>query len=145
MKYQQLTQGLRYQIALLCEDKVSQAEIARRLGVCKSTVSRELRRNHSVDGYQPGVAQKLSIRRRKAAGKRRMREGTVFFAEAALNWLWSPEQISAVGDIIGRPVSHEWIYQHVTSDKTQGGELYRLLRQGNVAIAKAMAIAKSDT
>lgn len=33
MKYQQLTEGLRYQIALLCEDKVSQAEIARRLGI----------------------------------------------------------------------------------------------------------------
>ncbi|NJD85431.1 helix-turn-helix domain-containing protein [Candidatus Erwinia dacicola] len=29
-------------MALLCEDKVSQAEIGRRLGVCKSTVSREL-------------------------------------------------------------------------------------------------------
>ena len=130
MKYQQLTQGLRYQIALLCEGKVSQAEIARRLGVCKSTVSRELRRNRSIDGYQPGVAQKLSTRRCKAAGKRRMHEGAVFFVEAALHWLWSPEQISAVGDIIGRPVSHEWVYQHVTSDKTQGGELYWLLRQG---------------
>ncbi|NJC99885.1 hypothetical protein EWM60_12400 [Candidatus Erwinia dacicola] len=87
MKYQQLTEGLRYQIALLCEDKVSQAEIGRRLGVCKSTVSRELRRNRSVDGYQPALP-----------------EDTVFFVEAALNWLWNPEQISAVGDIIGRPV-----------------------------------------
>ncbi|NJD85367.1 hypothetical protein EWM60_08160 [Candidatus Erwinia dacicola] len=57
-------------MALLCEDKVSQAEIGRRLGVCKSTVSRELRRNRSVDGYQPAVAQKLSTSRRKAAGKR---------------------------------------------------------------------------
>ncbi len=59
-----------------------------------------------------------------------MREDTVFFVEAALNWLWSPEQISAVGHIIGRPVSHEWIYQHVTCDKAEGGELYKLLRQG---------------
>ncbi|XYX41445.1 IS30 family transposase [Candidatus Erwinia dacicola] len=117
-------------MALLCEDKVSQAEIGRRLGVCKSTVSRELRRNRSVDGYQPAVAQKLSTSRRKAAGKRRMHEDTVFFVEAALNWLWSPEQISAIGDIIGRPVSHEWIYQHVSGDKVQGGKLYKLLRQG---------------
>ncbi|NJD86358.1 hypothetical protein EWM60_20680 [Candidatus Erwinia dacicola] len=79
MKYQQLTKGLRYQIALLCEDKVSQAESGRRLGVCKSTVSRELRRNRSVDGYQPAVAQKLSTSRRKAAGKRRgrVRQGGV--------------------------------------------------------------------
>ncbi|NJD86173.1 IS30 family transposase, partial [Candidatus Erwinia dacicola] len=114
----------------MCEDKVSQAEIGRRLGVCKSTVSRELHRNRSVDGYQPAVAQKLSTSRRKAAGKRRMHEDTVFFVEVALNWLWSPEQISAVGDIIGRPVSHEWIYQHVSGDKVQGGKLYKLLRQG---------------
>ncbi|NJD86279.1 hypothetical protein EWM60_19200 [Candidatus Erwinia dacicola] len=57
-----------------------------------STVSRELRRNRSVDGYQPAVAQKLSTSRRKAAGKRRMHEDTIFFVEAALNWLWSPEQ-----------------------------------------------------
>ncbi|XYX40205.1 IS30 family transposase [Candidatus Erwinia dacicola] len=130
MKYQQLTEGLRYQIALLCEDKVSQAEIGRRLGVCKSTDSWELRRNRSVDGYQSAVAQKLSTSRRKAAGKRRIHEDTVFFVEAALNWLWSPEQISAVGDIIGRPVSHEWIYQHVSGDKVQGEKLYKLLRQG---------------
>ncbi|EAS3261715.1 MarR family transcriptional regulator [Salmonella enterica] len=79
MKYQQLTEGLLYQIGLLCEDKISQAEIARRLGVSKSTVSRELRRNCSVDGYQPAVAQKLSISRRKAAGKQRMHEDTVFY------------------------------------------------------------------
>ncbi|NJD85610.1 hypothetical protein EWM60_11100 [Candidatus Erwinia dacicola] len=44
--------------------------------------------------------------------------------------MWSPEQISAIGDIIGRPVSHEWIYQHVSGDKVQGGKLYKLLRQG---------------
>ncbi|MGE0973123.1 IS30 family transposase (plasmid) [Klebsiella sp. WOUb02] len=130
MKYQQLTEGLRYQIALLCEDKVSQTEIARRSGVSKSTVSRELLRNRSVDGYQPAAAQKLSTSRRKAAGKRRMHEDTVFFVEAALNWLWSPEQISAVGRIIGMPVSHEWIYQHVQADKASGGDLYKLLRQG---------------
>lgn len=130
MRYQQLTEGLRYQIALLCEHKVSQAEIGRRLGVSKSTVSRELRRNCSVDGYQPAVAQKLSAHRRKAAGKRQIHEDTVFFVEEALNWLWSPEQISAIGDIIGRPVSHEWIYQHVASDKGFGGDLYTFLRQG---------------
>jgi IS30 family transposase len=108
----------------------SQVEIARRLGVSKSTVSRELRRNRFVDGYQPAAAQMLCTSRRRAAGKRRIREDTVFFVEAALNWLWSPEQISAVGHIIGRPVSHEWIYQHVTCDKAEGGELYKLLRQG---------------
>ncbi|NJD86054.1 IS30 family transposase, partial [Candidatus Erwinia dacicola] len=55
----------------MCEDKVSQAEIGRRLGVCKSTVSRELRRNRSVDGYQPAVAQKLCTSRRKGTSRRK--------------------------------------------------------------------------
>lgn len=38
MKYQQLTEGVRYQITLLCENKVCQADIGR-LGVCKSMIS----------------------------------------------------------------------------------------------------------
>lgn len=44
MKYQQLTEGQRYQIALLCSERFSCRDIGLRVGVNKSTVSRELRR-----------------------------------------------------------------------------------------------------
>lgn len=68
--------------------------------------------------------------RRQSAAKRTISQQTVDFVTFALAWKWSPEQISAVGAIIGLTVSHEWIYQHIYADKVRGGELYKHLRQG---------------
>jgi IS30 family transposase len=50
MKYQQLTEGQRYQIALLHGEHSSCREIGLRVGVSKSTVSRELKRNSTPEG-----------------------------------------------------------------------------------------------
>ena len=130
MNYQQLTEGQRYQIALLYEDNFTLAEIGRRLGVNKSTISREVRRNKASDGYKPDKAQRLCELRRSSSAKRCICPKTVDFVEFALGWKWSPEQISAVATVIGLTVSHEWIYQYVAADKARGGELYRHLRQG---------------
>ena len=130
MSYQQLTEGQRYQIALLYEDNFTLTEIGRRLDVNKSTISRELRRNRTPEGYQPNQAQRLSEVRRRTSAKRCVCAKTVDFVEFALSWKWSPEQISGVAELIGLPVSHEWIYRHVYSDKACGGELYKHLRQG---------------
>ncbi|EDM6258276.1 IS30 family transposase [Salmonella enterica] len=130
MKYQQLTEGQRYQISLLREDNLSCSEIGIRIGVSKSTVSREVRRNWTAGGYSAAEAQRLSDTRRRVAAKRFISPDTVFYVETGLSWKWSPEQISAVGKRIGVPVSHEWIYQHVQADKAAGGELYKHLRQG---------------
>ena len=129
MNYQQLTEGQRYQIALLYENNFSFAEIGRRIGVNKSTISREVRRNRTADGYFPDKAQNMCYARRTAAAKKVMNPETVCFVEFALEWKWSPEQISGIGQIISMPVSHEWIYQHVYADKARGGELYKHLRQ----------------
>ena len=130
MSYQQLTEGQRYQIALLYEDNFTLTEIGRRLDVNKSTISRELRRNRTPEGYQPNQAQRLSEVSRRTSAKRCVCAKTVDFVEFALSWKWSPEQISGVAELIGLPVSHEWIYRHVYSDKASGGELYKHLRQG---------------
>lgn len=130
MKYQQLTEGQRYKISLLREDNLSCSEIGIRIGVSKSTVSREVRRNWTAGGYSAAEAQRLSDTRRRGAAKRFISPDTVFYVETGLSWKWSPEQISAVGKRIGAPVSHEWIYQHVQADKAAGGELYKHLRQG---------------
>ena len=130
MSYQQLTEGQRYQIALLYEDNFTLTEIGRRLDVNKSTISRELRRNRTPEGYQPNQAQRLSEVSRRTSAKRCVCAKTVDFVEFALSWKWSPEQISGVAELIGLPVSHEWIYRHVYSDKACGGELYKHLRQG---------------
>lgn len=130
MKYQQLTEGQRYQIALLYGERFSCRDIGLRGGVNKSTVSRELRRNCTPDGYAPNEAQRLSEQRRHGATKRSICQSTIDFVELALRWKWSPEQISAVAKTLGLSVSHEWIYQHVAADKAQGGDLYTHLRQG---------------
>lgn len=130
MKYQQLTEGQRYQISVLREDNLSCREIGIRIGVSKSTVSRELRRNTSDAGYEPQKAQQVCSKRRQSAAKRTIGQQTVDYVEFALAWKWSPEQISAVGSITGLTVSHEWIYQYIYADKRNGGELYKHLRQG---------------
>jgi len=52
MNYAQLTQGQRYQIAVLKKAGHMQVEIARLIGVDKSTISRELRRNRGLRGYR---------------------------------------------------------------------------------------------
>ncbi|ELN2578736.1 IS30 family transposase [Enterobacter kobei] len=130
MKYRQLTEGTRYQIALLFGEKISLTEISKRVGVSKSTVSREVRRNRMAGDYSAVEAQRLSEARRRSAAKHSISTDTVFYVETGLCWKWSPEQISAICKRIGSPVSHEWIYQHVQADKANGGELYRHLRQG---------------
>lgn len=130
MKYRQLTEGIRYQIALLLGEEISLSEIGKRVGISKSIVSREVRRNRTAGGYSAAGAQGLSDTLRRAAAKRFISPDTVFYVEMGLSWKWSPEQISAVGKRIGVPVSHEWIYQHVQADKAAGGELYKHLRQG---------------
>jgi transposase, IS30 family len=130
MNYQQLTEGQRYQIALLYEDNFTLTEIGRRLGVNKSTISREVRRNSAPEGYSPDNAQRLSGQRRMTAAKRSVSQSAIDFVEFALEWKWSPEQISAVAKVIGLSVSHEWIYQYVLADKASGGKLYTHLRQG---------------
>ena len=130
MNYQQLTEGQRYQITLLYEDNFTLTEIGRRLGVNKSTISREVRRNSAPEGDSPDNAQRLSEQRRMTAAKRSVRQSAIDFVEFALEWKWSPEQISAVAKVIGMSVSHKWIYQYVLADKASGGKLYTHLRQG---------------
>lgn len=131
MSYQQLTEGERYQISTLRAEHYSPTQIALKLGVHRSTVYRELARNATKTGYQPDVAQALSHQRRRRQHKYRINEVTLLLVHLGLENEWSPEQISGVGRMIGCPVSHEWIYQHIARDKAAGGVLYHCLRQGH--------------
>ncbi len=58
--YTQLTQIQRYQIYALKKAGLSQTRIAAILGVHKSTISRELRRNSGGRGYRPKQATLLA-------------------------------------------------------------------------------------
>ncbi|MFA9614993.1 MAG: IS30 family transposase [Deltaproteobacteria bacterium] len=128
MSYTQLTQEQRYQIHSLLKMEHNQTEIAECLGVHKSTVSRELRRNMGQRGYRPKQAHQKALSRRGHSRKRIMPERWAV-VEAKIHLEWSPEQIS---DWLKRhlviQISHEWIYQYILADKRAGGTLYRHLR-----------------
>ena len=126
--YEQLTQEQRYQIYALKKMGHYQTEIAKCIGVDKSTISRELKRNHGQRGYRPKQAQSLAMSRRKK-GQRRIQSETWVLIDAKIRLEWSPEHIS--GWLLkhhGIQVSHEWIYQYILSDKQAGGDLYKHLR-----------------
>jgi IS30 family transposase len=126
--YAQLTQEQRYQIYALKKTGHSPSEIAAVIGVHKSTVGRELKRNRGKRGYRPQQAQNLA-RERRQKGAPRISTETWATVERLVRQDWSPEQISGrlkKEQQIG--LSHEWIYQYVLKDKRAGGDLYRHLR-----------------
>ena len=55
--YKQLTSEQRYQISGLKKAGLKQSQIADEVGVHKSTISRELRRNKGLRGWRPKQAQ----------------------------------------------------------------------------------------
>jgi len=126
--YHQLTREQRYQIYALKKMGHSLSEIAEVLGVNKSSVSRELKRNSGKRGYRPQQAQALALERR-FKGQHRITARTWATVARLLRQEWSPEQISGrLKKEQGLGISHEWIYQYVLQDKWAGGELYRHLR-----------------
>ena len=108
---------------------MKQDEIAEEAGVHRTSVSRELKRNKTADGYNPLQAEGLAQKRQKEKGRRRIEEWIWKEVEEKLREHWSPEQISGRRQAEGQyPVSHEWIYQHVYEDKRAGGDLHTYLR-----------------
>ena len=65
-KYKQLTSGQRYQICGLKQAGLNQTRIAQKIGVDKSTISREFRRNKGQRGWRPKQAQSLCDERRQS-------------------------------------------------------------------------------
>ncbi|ELP8110014.1 IS30 family transposase [Vibrio vulnificus] len=131
MKYQQLTEGRRYQISALLKQGISVTNVARAIGCHRASVYRELNRNTEDDIYCPQQAHKKSLERKRKAAKYKIPSERIEFIRLLIEHDWSPEQISEVLTASGMPVSHEWIYQYIADDKVQGGKLYRHLRQGH--------------
>jgi IS30 family transposase len=130
MSYKQLTLERRYEIYGLLHTNLSKSEISRRVGIHKSTLYRELKRNRGFRGYRPRQAGQKAARRRQQACKHiRFTDHVKERVEHYLREDWSPEQISgylAMQEKIH--ISHETIYQHVWADKYAGGSLFRHLR-----------------
>jgi len=127
MSYKQLTRKQRYQIYALKKTGQTQAEIARCLGVHKSTISRGLKRNCGQRGYRPKQAHQKAMQRRKEKVRYRIRKEDWMLIEEKIRLDWSPEQISEwlKKEHTSLQVSHEWIYQHIYADKQAGDTLYQ--------------------
>ncbi len=132
-KYSQLTEGQRYQIEVLKQAGKIQKDIATLIGVSAGTISRELKRNTGQRGYRPRQAQIKTFNRRKEATKpHKMTAEVIHLIETKVQLDCSPEQVSGWLKLKQyTPISHERIYQHIWSDKRQGGELYKHLRQSH--------------
>ena len=129
MSYSQLTQEQRYLINHLLKMGINPTDIAKRVGVHKTTISRELKRNTGKKGYRYKQAQRKANQRRQR-GRKRLAEKDWEIVEGYLEKDLSPEQVSArVLKKHGLQISHEWIYQYIWKDKREGGKLYQHLRR----------------
>ena len=132
--YKQLTREQRYQIYALKKAEHSMGYIANNIGVDKSTVSRELKRNTGQRGYRPKQAHEKAVQRHKEKPKAiRLNEEAKAFIKLQLESFDSaPEQISGRMDLtLGFRVSHETIYRYLLADKEEDGTLYLHLRHQN--------------
>ena len=130
--YTQLTQEERYHISVLCKERFSKAEIARRLKRHPSSITRELRRNTGRGGYRAKQAQKKALYRRHTAKKAiKLTHKTVRLVVKRLKEKCSPEQISGWFKRMQIRISHERIYQFLLENRREGGILYKHLRRSH--------------
>lgn len=128
-QYTQLTQEQRYQIYILMKAGHTQTDTADLIGVDKSTISRELRRNSGQRGYRPQQAHRFCQQRRDQKATARIDPSIWLLVERLIREEWSPEQISGwLQSEYQASISIEWIYQYILSDKQSGGTLYKYLR-----------------
>jgi len=141
-RYNHLSQENRHQIEALLKEGLNQTEIANNIGVNRSTISRELKRNVTNEGppgnnYRADAAQQLTDRRH--ADKPKHRRFSEDLKDQARRWLTreklSPELISGRWQVMGiEGVSHETLYQWIWAAKhardPQDKDLYKDLKHG---------------
>ena len=122
--YKQLTREQRYAIYLGVQEKKTQTAIARQIGVHKSTVSRELKRNSNrFNKYGWAMAEAKAHERSDRTVRNRATSPSILreARRLLLSEEWSPRQISGWLKRRGIQVSHERIYEMIRDDDS--GEL----------------------
>lgn len=117
----QLTVLEREQIAQFRAQRLSKAEIGRRLGRHRSTIGRELSRNSDGATYWASAAQQKAQARRRHRPRKLDDEKLNEFMRRGLAQRWSPDQIAGNARIHfrrqpGRWVSHTTIYRWIVTD-----------------------------
>ena len=131
-----LTKEQRYTISKLKERNYTNKHIADIIGVSKSTIGRELKRNSDKRSgkYEPDLADRKAKKRQQT--KKRKEVFLPCYKEVIKHFLierqYSPEQISGLHKRHLLPfVSHETIYKWIWDEKKKGSEekLHLHLRQ----------------
>jgi len=112
-----------------------QTQIADRLGRSKSTISRELRRNRSRNGYWAVAAQRKAARRRSERpwAAKMQRPDVRRYVRERLRQRWSPDQIagrsrSEFPHDRRRQISHQTIYAWIRAEDASGQHWQKYLR-----------------
>src|SRR5690606_2867472 len=116
----------------------SQAQIARYLGVHRSSISREVRRCKNKGKYDAVTANNDRLFKCQR-GRYKLKGELLDEVIEELNMQNSPEQISGRRKMEGKPaISPEAIYLWVYENKREGGECYLNLRQAHVKRRKRL-------
>jgi transposase, IS30 family len=137
-KYKQLTLALRYQIFAYKNENYTITKIAELIGVNKSTISRELKRNSQNNYYSAESAQikastrdKFKTRYKKLTNKLKLKIGKM------LREGYSPTQLAGRLKLKNKiSLSYETIYRYIYSNQISGGRLYKSLRHQNKKYTK---------
>jgi len=132
MKYNQLTLIKRYQILTLLKERYSQKDIALKISVHPSTISRELKPFKGKE-YNPEEAHiQVKLKHIKKPKRKALTKQKEKYIRAKIKEDWSPEQIAGrMKKDTDYSVSHETIYQFIYKNKSNGGILYKHLRHRN--------------
>ena len=128
-----INQEQRYQIAALKKIGFSNISIAKEIGVHKSSLVRELKRNCDKHSYSGTNSHQYAMERQNDKPRKKVftNEMNKYLVEK-LEKKWSPEQIKGRCDKEGVPmVCHETLYQLIWKDKAAGGKLWNNLRHGH--------------
>lgn len=117
----QLIEAQRYEIYLGLKRKWSKSRIAEEIGVSKSTVSREIRRNSKPNGEYVWTYAQSRCENRKHGIKGNHRKPPELWwriDNMIIEEDWSPAQIAGVLKKEGIHIAKQTIYNHVHADKT---------------------------
>jgi len=129
-----LTVEQRYVISALKQLDFSNSKIADMLGVHKSTIGRELKRNSD----QRDMCYKFELAQRKYENRKKNKAHYIKLTDEMKDQIisklikdrWQPEQISNRLKLEGYDmVSTTTIYRHIHYDRAKGGKLYKFLRR----------------
>lgn len=126
--YTRLSMRERCNLATFLDMGLTMVEIARRMGRHRSTLYRELSRNHTAGYYRPGLAHHKAIKRHpRKRSKIQSIKSLYHYVYDRLRMGWSPEQISGRMKLEKQPfyVCGETIYRYVYQNGKQG--LYKYL------------------